>query len=182
MILGVQEIAASRVYRDGWLEPQMRVLPVNEAFANGYAELMKDGCDFPPPVVFFDGEKDWIGDGIHRVFAHVVVNANTLITVDLRSGSLADAMLHNIKANAAQRVGLPHTVGDRAKALRHLLTNRSDLTHQEIADAVGTTVNYARTFARRAGFRKYKSRSKRRGESKTKFRCEACGGNGYVYK
>ena len=52
------------------------------------AEAIRDGADFPPVVVFFDGTAHWLADGLQRYEAHATPGAHE-IPADLRRGLAA---------------------------------------------------------------------------------------------
>lgn len=94
---------------------EMRVETVNE-----YAEDMLEGASFPAIVVYFDGEKYWLGDGYHRLEAARKIGRDT-IQAEVRDGSQRDAVLHGIGANANH--GLRRSHADKRRAVERLLTD-----------------------------------------------------------
>ena len=72
-------------------ETQSRAEINNEAVAE-YVDAIKDGAEFPPIVVFFDGATYWLGDGFHRVHAFRTAGRAS-INADVRDGTQADAQL-----------------------------------------------------------------------------------------
>jgi len=74
---------------------------------NEYCEAMQEGAKFPPVVVFHDGKSYWLADGFYRVYA--AMNAQILeIDADVRKGTVRDAKLYSMSANAKHgvRMGL----------------------------------------------------------------------------
>ena len=85
-----------------------------------YADLMKMGVDFKPPVVFFDGSKNWLGDGFHRYFAHKS-NGALEIKCLVMEGTVDDAMFYGISANGSH--GLRPKPGDLRKGVFWVLSH-----------------------------------------------------------
>lgn len=83
-----------------------------------YAEDMRQGAEFPPVTVFFDGQEYWLADGFHRVNAKKSTGAKE-VTAVIHSGSLRDAILHSVGANAAH--GLRRTNADKQRAVERML-------------------------------------------------------------
>jgi hypothetical protein len=85
-----------------------------------YADLMSDGVEFPPVIVFDDGDSLLLGDGFQRV--HAALQAGfTEINADIRKGTQRDALLFSTGANAAH--GLQPTSADKRKAVMVLLVD-----------------------------------------------------------
>jgi len=83
-----------------------------------YAELMRDGVQFPPVVTFFDGSNYWLVDGFHRYFAHLKLG-KAGINADVVAGTLRDAKLFSYKANKTH--GLRPTMEDKRKGVLDML-------------------------------------------------------------
>ncbi|MGR3280196.1 ParB N-terminal domain-containing protein [Acaryochloris marina NIES-2412] len=105
-----------------------------------YAAAMERGEYFPPVIAFNDGQEIWLADGYHRLAAAECIGQKTF-SVDLRSGSLRDAILYvtSIKSNKLQ--GLPHTLGDRYRVVERLLRDHvwSRCSDDQIADHCGVS-------------------------------------------
>lgn len=84
-----------------------------------YADEMRGGAEFPPVVVFHDGEKYWLADGFHRLSAAKLASDDRRITADVRQGTRRDAVLYSVGANAKQ--GLRRTNADKRRAVTTLL-------------------------------------------------------------
>lgn len=99
-----------------------------------YADRMTEGDQFPPVVLFHDGNTHYIGDGFHRVLAS---ERNKFIDIeaDVRKGTLQDALWFAIGANKVN--GKNMTPGDRRRAVALALQTWPDKTQQAIADQVG---------------------------------------------
>jgi hypothetical protein len=91
-----------------------------------YAQAMKDGVAFPPPVVFFDGETYWLADGFHRREAYDMIRqalerASIDVPCEVRPGTLRDAILYSCGANAEH--GIQRTDDDKRNAVDTVLKN-----------------------------------------------------------
>lgn len=111
---------------------------LNQDIVKEYAEKMRDGEVFPPVVVFHDGSEYWLADGFHRYFA-TKSNAQTSIEVDVKTGTLDDAMLYAFSANG--RRGLSMSAEDNRKIIMTMLNHPewSKWTMAEIAKHVGVS-------------------------------------------
>lgn len=142
MLLGQQTVPIKTIRHKDWLRSEMRVT-INQTKVNQYAEEMNQGYLFPLPVVFVDTDGNrWLGDGFHRVDAYIK-NGNKSIPIDLKKGTLFDAILWNITANRDQK-GLPFTIGDKKKSIITLLTNEKSKswTLVKIAEIIGCCRGY----------------------------------------
>lgn len=110
---------------------QARVCINNDTVAE-YAEVIKDGGKFPAVIVFFDGVDNHLGDGHHRFHGHNAAG-KTSIEADVRTGTLRDAILYSLGANAVH--GLRPTGADKHKACQTMLADAewSKLSDREIA-------------------------------------------------
>ena len=91
---------------------------INQDCVDDYAELVKDGVEFPPVHVFFDGVDYYLADGFHRYFAHQKAGKASIAS-DVTNGTLRDAILHSLGANSNH--GLRPTRADKRKAIQTLL-------------------------------------------------------------
>lgn len=101
-----------------------------------YSELMSEGVEFPPVIVFDDGDKLYLADGFQRV--HAALKAGfTEINTEVHKGSQRDALLFSTSANAAH--GLQPTNTDKRKAVMVLLTDPEWATwsDRQIAKHIG---------------------------------------------
>jgi hypothetical protein len=83
-----------------------------------YAEEIAKGTQFPPLVVFSDGENMFLADGRHRYEAYKLAGVVD-VTVIVNEGGLRDAILHAVGANTDH--GLRRTNADKRKAVITLL-------------------------------------------------------------
>lgn len=97
------------------IHPRMKL---DEATAEEYGRLMKDGAKFPPIIVFHDGKEHFLADGWHRLEG-VKSFAGKDIAADVRKGSRRDAILYAVAAN--HKHGLRRTNADKRKAVEIVL-------------------------------------------------------------
>ncbi|MFN4296777.1 MAG: ParB N-terminal domain-containing protein [Brevundimonas sp.] len=93
---------------------------IDRGVVSDYAEAMKDGAEFPPIVVFFDGSAYWLADGFHRYEAYSLAQVYD-VPADVRQGTQRDAILFSVGANAAH--GLRRTNDDKRRAVMTLLND-----------------------------------------------------------
>lgn len=111
---------------------------INKAVVEEYASIIRDGTDFPPVTVFFDGKKHWLADGFHRVAAYRQAGALEIPTA-VHQGTRRDAVLFSVGANAAH--GLRRTNDDKRRAAMTLINDKewSLWSDREIARRVGVS-------------------------------------------
>lgn len=85
----------SIVRTDGGTQSRKNIDP---KWVKDYAESMKEGAVFPPPVTFFDGTEYWLGDGFHRVAA-MKSNGLTKAEFEVIEGTVRQAKLYSIRVN-----------------------------------------------------------------------------------
>jgi hypothetical protein len=100
---------------DGGTQPRAEL---SKAVIEEYTAEMRRGDEFPPVVVFHDGDEYWLADGFHRVNARKGT-AYGDITVDIRQGTKRDAILHSLGANAIH--GMRRTNEDKRRAVERML-------------------------------------------------------------
>jgi hypothetical protein len=99
-------------------ELQMRDAGVDVGIVAEYADAMEAGANFPPIVVYFDGEAYWPADGFHRIAAAKQAGRET-ISAQVHSGGKREAMLHAVGVNANH--GLRRTAADKRRAIVAML-------------------------------------------------------------
>lgn len=110
-------IPLADIRTDGGTQPRAAIDP--EVVAE-YAEAMGRNVDFPPVTVFFDGSRYWLADGFHRLEAAAAAGADD-IDADIRQGTLRDAVLFSLGANAGH--GLRRTNEDKRRAVMRALSD-----------------------------------------------------------
>lgn len=111
---------------DGNTQPRQYI---NQDVVNEYADEMMEEDNFPPMVVFNDGANYWLADGFHRYHANKKAGF-VEVDCDVRSGTLREAVLFSVGANAVH--GLRRTNEDKRKAVMTLL---NDIEWSEWSDA-----------------------------------------------
>lgn len=85
-----------------------------------YARAMADGAEFPPLTVFRDGGTYYLADGFHRIAAAQDAGQKHVVC-DVRPGTIRDAILHAVGANATH--GQRRTNLDKRRAVETLLND-----------------------------------------------------------
>lgn len=129
----MQSVNLSDIRTDGGT--QMRANLSDDTVAD-YAAIIREGADFPPVVLFFDGSTHWLADGFHRFFAYKQAGA-VEIPAEVQQGTKREAILFSVGANAAH--GLPRTREDKRKAVQTLLNDEewAGWSDREIAKRAG---------------------------------------------
>lgn len=117
MEVEVTALEISKIERDMLLQPRATL---HQDWIEDYAADMIAGAVLPPIVVFFDGEKYWLGDGFHRTYAASAAGLST-IPADVRDGSRRDALLFSVSANASH--GHRRTNDDKRRAVDIMLAD-----------------------------------------------------------
>ena len=101
-----------------------------------YMDAMSDGAEFPPVVVFYDGDSYWLADGFHRIRAAEQAGFAE-IACELHQGTQQDAQWYSFGAN--QTNGLRRTNDDKQRAVRAALTHPkgTGLSDRQIGSHVG---------------------------------------------
>lgn len=109
------KLALSKIVRDGGTQTRAELSPQH---LDEYTEAARNGAVFPPVVAFHDGATYWLADGFHRVEVGVRLGWAE-IDCDVRQGTVRDAILHSVGANAAH--GYRRTNADKRRAVETLL-------------------------------------------------------------
>lgn len=110
-----ETIAIDRIRINGGTQAR---LDIDERTVNEYKESMMNGEVFPAIIVFHDGKDHWLADGFHRYYATRMLGKPE-IAADVRQGTLRDAILYSVGANAAH--GLRRSNADKRRAVERLL-------------------------------------------------------------
>lgn len=111
----IQPVEITKIRRDGGTQPRAQLY---EEVVAEYAEDMRQGAEFPPVTIFFDGEEYWLADGFHRVSAKEATGEKEVIS-EVHSGTQRDAVLYATGANATH--GLRRTNADKRRSVERLL-------------------------------------------------------------
>lgn len=109
------QIELKKIRRDGGTQSRA---DIDKDIVAEYAERMREGVQFPPVTLFYDGKAYWLADGFHRVSAAAAAEL-TAIAADVRQGTQRDAILHSVGVNANH--GLRRTNDDKRRAVEVLL-------------------------------------------------------------
>jgi hypothetical protein len=112
---------------------------INEDVVTSYAECMERGDQFPPVVLFHDGNAYYLGDGFHRALA-AKRNGRAGISADVRGGTKTDALWFALGANKTN--GQLLTQADKKHAIVLALKHWPDKSAKVIAEQVGATAKY----------------------------------------
>ena len=100
---------------DGGTQTRARLDP---SIVEDYAATMREGAQFPPLTVFYDGSDYWVADGFHRQAAAEKAERSE-IAVQVCQGTRREAILHSCGANADH--GLRRSNADKERAVQTLL-------------------------------------------------------------
>lgn len=135
------DIELDMIRTDGGTQPraQLDLFTVHE-----YADALKNGEQFPPVVLFFDGNTHWLADGFHRLEAHKLID-RPAIAAEIRPGTVRDAVLYSVGANAAH--GLRRTNADKRQAVMTMLNDPewAQWSDREIARMCNVSHEYVRS-------------------------------------
>lgn len=109
------EINIKLIRRDGGTQPRAAI---NHLTVAEYLEDMKEGAEFPPVTLFYDGTDYWLADGFHRVEAAFGAGL-TQIAASVKQGTRRDAILYSVGANSSH--GLRRTNADKKRVILTLL-------------------------------------------------------------
>lgn len=126
---------------------QTRVETNDEAVA-GYAENMKQGAEFPPIVLYFDGSKYYLADGFHRFLAAKRIEEKDIMA-EVREGSRSDALISALGANATN--GLYRTNADKRHAAEIALEEWSDRSNAYLAEICNVSIELVRRVRKSLG-------------------------------
>ena len=128
-------------------EIQQRVIHIDDAIVQEYAERIEAGDTFPPITVFEHEGKLILADGFHRHAAYEHAGKKQ-IPVEIREGDRRDAILHAIESNLLH--GLRPTRADKRKAVMTLLSDKkwSAWVDRKIAKRCGVSPTTVGTIRR----------------------------------
>lgn len=125
----LEHIDVAKLWIDSSTQPRVAI---DMETVSEYAEAMAAGAVFPPVVAYHDGGRYILADGFHRVLAAREAKIATL-AVELHDGTIRDAVLYSVAANAEH--GLRRTNADKRRAVERLLrdTEWAKWSDREIA-------------------------------------------------
>ncbi len=113
--MSIQPIEIARILIKETIQQRVQL---NENVISEYFEKIQAGTQFPPLVVFDDGQNLILADGRHRYEAYQLAGTND-IPVEIRNGTERDAILYAVGANADH--GLQRTNADKRCAVETML-------------------------------------------------------------
>jgi ParB-like chromosome segregation protein Spo0J len=135
-----KELKVSEIVMDKKLQPRMRL--TDEA-VDEYAESMTNGEALPPCLVMFDGERNWLCDGFHRVTAAKKLGLTTIACV-VMLGTHTEAMWTAAAAN--MKHGVRRSNLDKRRAIAMALESKPVASLREVAEHCGVTHEMVRQF------------------------------------
>ncbi|MBW4512473.1 MAG: ParB N-terminal domain-containing protein [Scytonematopsis contorta HA4267-MV1] len=115
-----QLILLDDIRRDGGTQPRVAI---DWRHVKVLEQQMLSGEKLDPVVVFQDSDSSyWLADGYHRWHAHRNLEEDS-IACFVYSGSLRDAVLHSVGANADNKPALPRSRKDKQQAIMILLND-----------------------------------------------------------
>jgi hypothetical protein len=99
---------------------QSRVTTDPERLAEYQLAWQTEGTEFPPCIVYQDGDKYYIADGFHRIQSKMLARLETrqeqrTIECEVRQGTMQDAITYSLGANL--RHGLRPNTADKKRAI-----------------------------------------------------------------
>ncbi len=116
------KLSLSQIRCDGGTQSRAAI---HQTTVDEYAEDYKNGANFPPITVFYDGEFYWLADGFHRLEAARSAEFTNIKAI-IKQGTRRDAILYSVGANAKH--GLRRTNADKRRAVMTLLED-SEWSH-----------------------------------------------------
>lgn len=135
----IQLIELDKIKIDGGTQHRK----VDDKVRDEYAELIREGVDFPPVEVVYDGKHYWLWDGFHRYNAHIAAEADCIMA-HITEGKKRDAIWLSFGANK------DHGVRRKAKDVRGIIAKIMDdpewnkMNDSQISDLVGITERHVR--------------------------------------
>jgi hypothetical protein len=125
----IKSVNIKAIRIDGGTQSRERL---DQVVVSEYAELFKEGVEFPPISVVHDGSEYYLADGFHRLLAAQHAGKAS-INCDVITGTLRDAVLYSLSAN--HNHGLRRTIEDKRKAVMTMLEDIewSEWSDREIA-------------------------------------------------
>ncbi len=99
---------------------QSRVTTDPERLAEYQIAWQTEGTEFPPCIIYQDGDKYYIADGFHRIQSKMLARLETrqerrTIECEVRQGTMQDAIAYSLGANL--RHGLRPNTADKKRAI-----------------------------------------------------------------
>ncbi|GEM_PF-6720667 len=142
-----QEILIDRIKFDDTTQSRIRE---DEEAINEYTEALKRGDRLPDVTLFYDNSDYFIGDGWHRIKAHLKANKH-IISCEIKTGTQRDAFLYSLQSN--NRNGLRYTPADKRHYTTHILQDEewSKFSNGVIAEMAGVSSAFVGNLRRDLG-------------------------------
>lgn len=119
---------------------------IDQQVVGDYADAMTNGAQFPPIVLFHDGNRHYLADGFHRFLA-AQRNQFRDIDADVRPGTQQDALWFALGANKTH--GKQLNTADKKHAIVIALQAWPDKGPEVLATQIGCTAQYVRDIRHR---------------------------------
>lgn len=152
----IEILEIEKINMDGSLQPRHELSPF---LIDEYAKALRNGTDFPPVIVFRDGEDNLLVDGFHRLFAAKEVGL-TEFPVEIHRGSWREALLFSVSANIGH--GLRRSHADKRRAVLTLLQDEewSEFSDNRIAQIAQVSQPFVSKLRYFASYNNYKMERK----------------------
>lgn len=140
------QISLKNIKADHLAQPRAEI---DQGLVAEYTEAMKAGAEFPPVVVYQDGNLvHWLADGHHRYLASIEAGRKE-IPAEVRRGGLRDAVLYSVGANATH--GKRRTNEDKRRSVLKLLEDEewSQWSDRKIAELAAVSNTFVSTLRHR---------------------------------
>jgi protein gp37 len=122
---------------------------MNQDTLTQYSEDWIAGIEFPPVLIFFDGQTYWLADGWHRVQSAEDAGLES-VPAEIRQGTRDDALWEAVAANKQHDTGgQRRTNADKRRAVEMALRSRPDLSDPQLAKHVGVHSDTVRNHRKR---------------------------------
>jgi len=128
-----KDLKVADITMDKNLQPRMRL---TEEAVEEYAEAMTNGETLPPCLVMWDGQRNWLCDGFHRVTAAKKLALKTIACVVLE-GSYTEAMWTAAAVN--MKHGVRRSNLDKRRAVWMALESKPASSDREVAEHCGVS-------------------------------------------
>lgn len=112
-------LSIAEIRRDGGTQPREKI-DLNHVAA--LKEVIEDGVELDPVIVFYDGSNYWLADGFHRCKATEEAGFED-IHVIIHQGTRRDAILYSVGANADHKPAKRRSRADKRRAATMLLND-----------------------------------------------------------
>jgi ParB-like chromosome segregation protein Spo0J len=156
----MMNLSLDKIKIDGGTQSRAKI---DQDVVADYCEKMREGAQFPPIVVFYDGAEYFLADGFHRYFAAKKAGSPGF-KCDVREGTLRDAILYSFGANISH--GLRPSIADKRKSVTAMLLDIEwqEWSDREIARRCGVSHTFVAAIRKELGAEKTETKFKRDGK------------------